>query len=49
MKITEITNEKYDEKMFLVIILGTIEAVINKKITMNEINFILPVGIRKKI
>lgn len=48
MKITEITNEKYDEKMFLVIILGTIEAVINKKITMNEINSILPVGMRKK-
>ena len=45
MKITKITNEKYDEKMFLVIILGVLEAVINKKITINEINSILPVEI----
>ena len=48
MKITKITNEKYDEKMFLVIILGVLEAVINKKITINEINSILPVGMHKK-
>ena len=34
--------------MCLVMILGTLEAIINKKITINEVNSILPVGMHKK-
>ncbi|WP_191014072.1 hypothetical protein [Treponema zioleckii] len=42
MKITDLTNEKYNEKLFLVILLGAVETLINGLIDVGECKCILP-------
>ena len=42
MELSKITNETYNEKCFLVIILGVIEAMLNKTISTDECQSILP-------
>ncbi|WP_191014073.1 DUF3969 family protein [Treponema zioleckii] len=44
MTVKEFTNEKYNEKCFLIILLGTIEALIKKSITVDECQSILPLS-----